>query len=188
MWTAHCGSGRSEPIGGLAPPPATHRPGTCYKVAEGGVTLYGKLSRAVGVHASSPAQRRQQHLERALQASSATLETSAREAARQDYGCHAEAEAAAAKRRALPRAYHGVAGAVQEERPKYGPGRPNSTQPHVGKARRYGVQVTLHARAEVIARQRQEAGGFGLLTNGPLGARWPIGRGPCCRPTKNNMG
>jgi transposase len=37
----------------------------------------------------------------------------------------------------------------------------------VVKARRYGVQVTLHARAEVIARKRQEAGCFVLLTNVP---------------------
>jgi transposase len=156
-----------EEIGVLAQtPPTKHRPGTFYKVAEGGVTLYGKPYRAVVVHSSSQDQRRQQHLEREIQASSATLETSAREAARQEYVCHADAEAAAAKLRALPSAYHWVEVEVQE-RPKYGPGRPSSTQPRVVKARRYGVQVTLHARAEVIARKRQEAGCFVLLTNVP---------------------
>jgi transposase len=156
-----------EEIGVLAQtPPTKHRPGTFYKVAEGGVTLYGKPYRAVVVHSSSQDQRRQQHLEREIQASSATLETIAREAARQEYFCHADAEAAAAKLRALPSAYHWVEVEVQE-RPKYGPGRPSSTQPRVVKARRYGVQVTLHARAEVIARKRQEAGCFVLLTNVP---------------------
>jgi transposase len=55
-------------------PPTQRRPGTCSKVAEGGVTLYGKTYRAVVVHSSSQDQRRQQHLERELQASAATLE------------------------------------------------------------------------------------------------------------------
>jgi hypothetical protein len=71
----------------------------------------------VVVHSSSQDQRRQQHLERASQASSALLEATVREAARQEYFCHADAEAAAAKLRALPSAYHGVAVDV-EERPK----------------------------------------------------------------------
>jgi transposase len=156
-----------EEVGVLAQtPPTKHRPGTFYKVAEGGVTLYGKTYRAVVVHSSSQDQRRQQHLEREIQASSATLEAIAREAARQEYFCHADAEAAAAKLRALPSAYHWVEVEVQE-RPKYGPGRPSSTQPRMVKARRYALQVTLHERTEVIARKRQEAGCFVLLTNVP---------------------
>src|SRR5215470_8576274 len=156
-----------EEVGVLAQtPPTKHRPGTFYKVAEGGVTLYGQTYRAVVVHSSSQDQRRQQHLEREIQASSATLEATAREAARQEYFCHADAEAAAAKLRALPSAYHWVEVEVQE-RPKYGPGRPSFTQPRVVKALRYGLQVTLHERTEVIARKRQEAGCFVLLTNVP---------------------
>ena len=53
------------------------------------------------------------------------------------------------------------------EHPKYGPGRPSSTQPRAVKALRYGLQVTLHERAEVIARRLQETGCFVLLTNVP---------------------
>jgi hypothetical protein len=118
------------------------------------------------VHSSSQDQRRQKHLEREIQASYALLEATVREAARQEYFCHADAEAAAAKLRALPSAYHGVDVDV-EERPKYGPGRPSSKQPRVVKALRYGLQVTLHERAEVIARKTQETGCFVLLTNVP---------------------
>src|SRR5262249_7466990 len=80
--------------------------------------------------------------------------------------CPARAGAAAAKLRGLQSAYREVDVEVQE-RPKYGPGRPSATQPRVVKALRYGVQVTLHERAEVIARKRQEAGCFVLLTNVP---------------------
>src|SRR5262249_19738237 len=138
---------RWEEVGVLAQTrPTQHRPGTFYKVAEGSVTLYGKAYRAVVVHSSSQDQRRQEHLEREIRASSAALEATVHEAARQEYFCHADAEAAAAKLRALQSAYHWVEVGV-EERPKYGPGRPSSKQPRVVKALRYGLQVTLHARS-----------------------------------------
>jgi transposase len=156
-----------EEVGGLAQTqPTKHRPGTYYKVAEGSVTLYGKTYRAVVVHSSSQDQRRQQHLEREIQASYATLEATAREAARQEYFCHADAEAAAVQLRALQSAYHGVTVDV-EEHPTYGPGRPSSTRPRVVKALRYSLHVTLPERSEVMARKRQEAGCFVLLTHVP---------------------
>jgi transposase len=156
-----------EEVGVLAQtPPTKHRPGTCYKVAEGEVTLYGKAYRAVVVHSSSQDQRRQKHLERELQASHATLEATVREVTQQEYFCRADAEAAAAKLRAQQSAYHWVEVMV-EEHPKYGPGRPSQKQPRVVKALRYSLRGTLHERAEVIARKVQEAGCFVLLTNVP---------------------
>jgi transposase len=147
-------------------PPTKHRPGTFYKVAEGEVTLYGKTYRAVVVHSSSQDQRRQQHLEREIRASSATLAATVHAAVRQEYFCQADAEAAAAKLRALQSAYHWVEVEVKE-RPTYGPGRPSSKQPRVVKALRYSLQVTLHEQSESIARKRQETGCFVLLTNVP---------------------
>src|SRR5918911_440696 len=156
-----------EEVGVLAQtPPTKHRPGTCYKVAESSVTLYGKAYRAVVVHSSSQDQRRQKHLTRELQVSHATLEATVREATQQEYFCHADAEIAAAKLRAQQSAYHEVEVRV-EEHPKYGPGRPSQKQPRVVKALRYGLQVTLRERAEVIARKVQELGCFVLLTNVP---------------------
>jgi transposase len=154
-----------EEVGVLAhTPPTQHRPGTCYKVAEDVVTLYDKTYRAVVVHSSSQNQRRHKRLERELQASSTMLAATVREATRQEYFCHADAEAAAATLRALPSAYHRVEVRV-EERPRYGPGRPSRKQPRVVKALRYGLQVTLHERAEVIAGKKQAMGCFVLLTN-----------------------
>ena len=159
---------RWEEVGVLAQtPPTKHRPGTFYKVAESGVTLYGKAYRAVVVHSGSQDQRRQKALARELQASSATLEATVREAIPQEYFCYADAEAAAAKLRALQSAYHWVEVWV-EEHPKYGPGRPSRKQPRMVKALRYGLQATLHERAEVIARKTQEPGCFVLLTNVPI--------------------
>jgi transposase len=156
-----------EEVGVLAQtPPTRRRPGTCYNVSESSVTLYGKAYRAVVVHSNRQDQRRQKRLEREIQASYMTLEAAVREAVRQEYFCHADGEAAAARLRALQSAYHWVQVGV-EERPKYGPGRPSLQQPRVLKALRYGLQVTLHERAEVIARKEQETGCFVLLTNVP---------------------
>jgi transposase len=154
-------------VGILAQTPSTkHRPGTFYKVAEASVTLYGTTYRAVVVHSSSQDQRRQKALARELQASAATLEAPVREVTRQEYFCQADAEAAATKLRALQSAYHWLEVSV-EEHPKYGPGRPSQKQSRVAKTWRYGLKVTLHEQAEVIARKVQETGCFVLLTNVP---------------------
>jgi transposase len=177
-----------EAVGVLAQtPPTKHRPGTCYKVAESSVTLYGKAYRAVVVHSSSQDQRRQQHLARELQVSHATLEATVREATQQEYFCHADAESAAAKLRMQQSAYHEVEVRV-EERPKYGPGRPSHKQPRVVKALRYGLQVTLRERAEVIARKRQETGCFVLLTNVPTEGDMAHSAGQVLRAYKEQHG
>ena len=97
--------------------PTQHRPGTAYKAYEGEVTLYGTPYRAVVIHSSAQDKRRQQRLAREIQASYSTLQTTARTAEQQEYFCRADAEAAAAKLRAVPAAYHRVDVTV-EERPR----------------------------------------------------------------------
>jgi transposase len=177
-----------EEVGVLAQTkPTKHRPGTCYKVAERQVTLYGKAYRAVVVHSSSQDQRWQKHLERELQTSSATLEATVREVAQQEYFCQADAEAAAAKLRAQQSAYHWLEVMI-EEHPKYGPGRPSQRQPRVVKALRYGLQVTLHERTEVIARKVQETGCFVLLTNVPTEGAMAHRAGEVLRAYKEQHG
>jgi transposase len=177
-----------EEVGVLAQtPPTQHRPGTCSKVAEDGVTRYGKPYRAVVVPSSHPEQRRHKRLEREVPASSTTLAATVRAAAQQEYVCHADAEAAAAQLRALPSAYHRVE-VVIEERPQYGPGRPSPKHPRVIKALRYGLQVTLRERAEVVARKRQEAGGFVLLTHVPTAGEMAHRAGEVLRAYKEQHG
>ena len=78
------------------------------------VTLDGKTYRAVVVHSSNQAQRRQQHRARARQASFATLAATRREVAPQAYACRADAEAAAAKLRTVQSAYHRLEAMVEE--------------------------------------------------------------------------
>ena len=158
---------RWQEVGVLAQTkPSKHRPGTSYKVDEGVVTLYDKPYRAVVVHSSSQDKRRQTRLDHELQAAYKTLEATGGALAKQEYFCQADAEAAAAQLRALPSAYYQVE-VVVDARPKYGPGRPSPQKPRAVKAMRYGLQVTLRERYEVIAHRRAEAACFVLLTNVP---------------------
>jgi transposase len=136
---------------------------------------------------SSQDQRRQKALARELQASSTTLAAAVHEATQQKYFCHADAEAVAAKLRALQSAYHWVEVRI-EERPKYGPGRPSQKQPRVVKALRYGLQATLHERAEIIARTIQEIGCFVLLTNVPTEGEMAHSAGQVLRAYKEQHG
>ena len=179
---------RWEEVGVLAQtPPTKHRPGTFYKVAEASVPLYGKTYRAVVVHSSSQDQRRQKRLERELQESATTLETTVREAAKQAYFCRADAEAAAEQLRALPSAYHQIEVEV-EERPQYGPGRPSRHKPRPIQAMRYGLKPSLRERDEVIARKRQEAACFVLLTNVPTTGEMAHRAGDVLRADKEQYG
>ena len=156
-----------EELGVLAhTKPTKHRPATASKAYEGEVTLYGRPYRAVVLHSSAQDKRRQQRLERAIQASYSTAQTTARSAAQQEYCCRADAEAAAAKLRALPTAYPRMDVAV-EDRPLYGRGRPSPHKPRPGKAIRYRLRPTVRAHTERIARMEEEAGCCVLLTNVP---------------------
>jgi transposase len=146
--------------------PTQHRPVTTYKAYEGEVTLYGTSSRAVVIHSSAQDTRRQQRLAREIQASYSTLQTATCPGEQQEYCCRADAEAAAAKLRAVPAAYHRVNVTV-EERPVYGRGRPSPHKPRPIKALRYRLKTTMSPKTERIVRMEEEAGCFGLLTNVP---------------------
>jgi transposase len=156
-----------EEIGRLAhTKPTKRRPATSYKAYEGEVTLYGTPYRAVVIHSSAQDKRRQQRLEREIQASYSTVQTAARLAEQQEYFCRGDAAAAAAKLRALHAVYHRVEVAVTE-RPLYGRGRPSAHKPRPIKAMRYRLQTTVSTQTERIARLEEEAGCFVLLTNVP---------------------
>jgi len=156
-----------EAVGVLAhTKPTTQRPATSYKVYEGAVTLYGTAYRAVVVHSSTQDKRRQQRLERDIQASESTARTAARHAEQQEYFCRADADTAAAQLRAMHTAYHLIDVAI-EERPRYGRGRPSSHQPRPIKAMRYTLKTTMKPDTERIRQREEEAGCFVLLTNVP---------------------
>ena len=147
--------------------PTRHRAVTSYKVYEGAVTLYGTAYRAVVGHSSTQDKRRQQRLERDIQASESTARTAARHAEQQEYFCRADADTAAAKLRAMHTAYHLIDVAI-EERPLYGRGRPSSHQPRPLQAMRYRLKTTMKPDTERIRQREEEAGCCVLLTNVPM--------------------
>jgi transposase len=159
---------RWEEVGVLAATkPTQHRPVASYKVAEGHVTLYGQAYRAVVVQSSAQDKRRLKRLEREVKASAETLAVAVQAAQKQAYFCRADAEAAAQKLRAMPSAYHQVEVWV-EERPKYGQGRPSTRKPRPIKEMRYGLKAVLTEQTALLARKREEAECFVLLSNVPL--------------------
>jgi len=165
---------QGEAGGGLAQtPPPPPRPGTFDTVAADGATLSGQPSRAVVGPSHSHDPRRHQRLAREGPAASTPRGPPVRAAAPQASCGRAEAEAAAAPRRALQSASHRGEGG-SEERPQDGPGRPSQQPPRVVKVRRAGRPGTLHERAAVRARTRQEAGGLVRWTKVPTaGERAP---------------
>src|SRR5262249_30862104 len=115
---------------------------------------------------STQDKRRQQRLERDIQAAYSTAQTAARRAEQPEYFCRADAETAAAQLRAVPTAYHRMEVTV-EERPVYGRGRPRLQKPRPIKAMRYRLKTAISPQTERIARLEEEAGCFVLLTNVP---------------------
>jgi len=107
-----------------------------------------------------------QRLAREVHASAQELQVVVRVEETHEYVCQADAEVAAARLRASQTPDHDLVVTV-EERPKYGRGRPSQHTPRAVKTMRYGLKCTLKERDATIARQREEAGCFVLLTNVP---------------------
>jgi transposase len=177
-----------EDIGILATTKATkHRPATFYKAYEGEVALYGKTYRAMVVHSTAQDKRRLQRLARDVHSSAEAIQVVARVAATQEYFCQADAEVAAARLRASPTPYHELVVTV-EERPKYGRGRPSQHVPRAVKTMRYGLKCTFKERDATIARKREEAGCFVLLTNVPTEGDLAHRAGDVLKGYKNQYG
>src|SRR5919108_3634595 len=94
------------------------------------------------------------------------MQTAARAAEHQEYCCRADADAAAARLRAVSAAYHRLEVAV-EERLVSGRGRPSAHKPRPITARRYRLKTAISPQTERIACMEEEAGCFVLLTNVP---------------------
>src|SRR2546428_13475515 len=94
------------------------------------------------------------------------MQTGARAAEQQECFCRADADAAAARLRAVSAAYHRleVAG---EERLVYCRGRPSGHKPRPITARRYRLKTAISPQTERIARMGGEAGCLLRLTHVP---------------------
>jgi transposase len=156
---------RWQEVGAIAQTPATkNRPSACYRVHEGSVNLYGKDYRAVVVHSSAHDQRRLKRLERELKASRTQIEQVAKASAKKQFFCRPDAEAAAAELRASSSTHHRLEVRAQE-RPRYGRGRPKKGRARIPVAIDYVLEIAICEKPETVAKARQMAGCFVLLSN-----------------------
>jgi len=151
-----------------APASGTRKAAT-YRLCEKAVTIDERLYRAVVVHSSAGDKRRQKKLDRALAASREQAAEMLKAAAKVEYFCRKDAEAAAAKlsgEAARCARYHACECTVREQL-TYARGRPPKSGERKVAKTRYVLEGILVERAEEIERLRQAAGCFVLLTNVP---------------------
>jgi len=149
-----------------ATPPTKARPAAIYRVSEQAVDLYGSPYRAIVVHSSAHDKRRQKRLERELAASLTAITAQAKACESKTLCCRADAEVAAQEAMAQRSAYHRLQVSVVE-RPRYGRGRPKRDGVRTPIAMAYGLSAEILEDQPAIARRRQMAGCFVLLSNVP---------------------
>jgi transposase len=147
-------------------PTSAGRKATAYRVCEAAVTIEERLYRAVVVHSDAHDKRRQKKLERALATSREQAAETLKAAAKVEYFCRADAEAAAAKLAGGASRYHACECAVAEKL-TYARGRPPKNGERKVAKTRYVLEGRIVERAEEVERLRQAAGCFVLLTNVP---------------------
>ncbi len=144
--------------------PSKNRPGACYRVYEDQVSLYGKDYRAIVVHSSAHDKRRQKRLERELEASLQQMKALAKACENKAFFCQADAEVVAAEAMNKSTEYHQLKVSVLEC-PRYGRGRPKKGQPRTPVAIEYELRAEITENESAVARRRQMAGCFVLLSN-----------------------
>ena len=156
-----------EELGELAETPATvHRPAARYRVAESQVELYGKVYRAVVVHSSAHDQRRLKRIDRQLRQEADALGQLCRRHVRRQYFCRDDAQVEAERLQAQSGQFHRITTNITEK-VRHPPGRPPRDRPRPVASIRYVVQATVEQDPSRVARRREEAGCFVLLSNAP---------------------
>ena len=162
-------AGRWQKLGTLAenPDPSKNRPSARYKIAETTVELYGTTYRAVVVHSSSHDKRRTRKLEKQLAAEKAAFAKLDKATLGKPLAC---ADDARRRAEALLREnryrHHSLEAEVVAE-PVYARGRPKQGQPRKVRGYLHRIHLRLNENSEAIARVRELAGCFVLLSNVP---------------------
>lgn len=145
--------------------PTVNRPAAVYKSFETEVVIKDKAYRAVVIHSSAHDKRRQKRIDRQLAQERKDLEKHCKEADKKFFYC--EADARVAKQALLDQKmqYYQI-GIKIEERPKYQRGRPKDGVQKISEMR-YGLRCSLIENQAAIARLKEEAGCFVMITNVP---------------------
>ena len=145
--------------------PTKKRPAAHYKAHETEVTIKDKAYRAVVIHSSAHDRRRQKRIDRQLATERTALEKQCKAAAKKTFFCEADARVAAQALENLNRQYYQAQIEI-EERPLYKRGRPPGGVRQVSEMR-YGLCWRLVENKQAVARLKEEAGCFVLITNVP---------------------
>lgn len=147
------------------------RKATKYRVCDMTVTIGEKVYRAVVVHSDAHDKRRQKKLTRRLRESRERAERALKKAGKMEYFCREDAEATAEKltsekTRGEKTPYHFCQCTVSEK-VTYARGRPPKNGERKVTKVRYILTGEVVERSEEVARIREAAGCFVLLTNTP---------------------
>ena len=134
-----------------------------YRLQEDTVELYGKTYRAVVVHSDAHDRRRQKRIDKTVHQDLAALTARVAEVQRQEFFCLPDAQAAAT----FPSELHRVDIAF-EERLVYGRGRPRKDGTRRLQGTRYRVRAIVRENGDAVAKLRETAGCFVLLTTIPV--------------------
>jgi len=157
-------------------PASGTRKAAAYRVCEMAVAIEERLYRAVVVHSDAGDKRRQKKLDRALSASREQAAEILKAAAKVEYFCRADAEAAAAKLAGEASPLHACECTAREQL-TYARGRPPKNGERKVAKTRYVLEGSVVEREGEVERLRQAAGCFVLLTNVP--AQGEMAHTPC---------
>jgi transposase len=157
---------RWEAVGALnQTPQSKKRPAAQYTVCEQSIELYGKRYRAIVVHSTSHDKRRLKRIERKLKEAKEIAQQACAQAAKQNWQCKPDAEAVLRKiERDHEDALWEVRGEVREVK-KYARGRPSADGQRKVKSVSYQLALTITENTERVAKFKERAGCFVLLTN-----------------------
>jgi transposase len=147
--------------------PSKNRLSARYKLAESSVELHGRTYRAIVVYSSSHDKRRARKLDKQLAQEKEAFAKLAKATLREPLACAVDArQRAEALIRENHFAYHQMQAEIVAE-PIYAPGRPKTGQQRQVRGHRHRIHLKLIENTALIARARELAGCFVLLSNVP---------------------
>jgi transposase len=146
-------------------PSSAKRPAAEYKVNEQSIKLYGKSYRAIVVHSSNHDKRRCKRIDRQLKTAKGKTEKVCKASSKERYQCRADAEVALQKLEESHEDQLWLVSGEIEEITKHGQGRPPKNRPHPVVSVSYRLKLESKENTEKIAKLKERAGCFVLLTN-----------------------
>lgn len=162
-------TGKWQCLGTLAenPDPSKKRLSARYKIAETTVEIDGTTYRAIVVHSSAHDKRRTRKLEKQLTAEKEAFAKLDKATLRETLACATDARRRADALLRANRYHHHTVEAAVEAEPIYARGRPKQGEARKVSGHHHRIHLRLRENSEAIARERELAGCFVLLSNVP---------------------